>query len=346
MGINVVAKLVKRIAIKLKSLISVSHVWQKKREPLLFVHIPKTAGSSLKSSLADHFKLIFDYGKKSNVTHPMVVKHIFQQNDFFSFTALFSKLCNAVLCGHIKLDKYIDQVNVTNTISFIREPKEQIISHFNHYVTVFDYQGSFDDFLTRQTAKSLQTKYLDYLPLSLMGYVGITEQYNESLIIINQQYNLALQPKQRNINKHKIVTAQNMSAAQLALLTQNNQQDIALYKEACWLHAQRYALLKQNKPWVYGLVKCVKKNRHIMLLGCAYSAQELEPITLEIKKNHQLFKSIVANEYFTEYEKAKFPRGRYVGFSVVLPKNITADDSFGVYVKGTGQQLNYQPLSI
>ena len=57
-------------------------------KPLLFVHIPKTAGTSFRkaySSLIPAHKTYCDYGEESVETSPVIQKWIIEKGDFLAF---------------------------------------------------------------------------------------------------------------------------------------------------------------------------------------------------------------------------------------------------------------------
>jgi len=310
---------------------------------LFFVHIPKTAGSSFRTAFENVEHTYKDYGKGSKSTSNEVQLYAYGNNDLYTLKTIFCDNQDAWITGHVNLSKYINFVPVTNTITFVRKPLDQILSHYNHYVKHHGYDGDLADFLDKPLSKNLQSRNLNFMPLGLIGCVGLTEFYDQSLDIINQQYNLKLEVKKVNVNKTKHFKKSTLDEKLNDKFIKNNKLDLAMYEEAEFLHLQRLSLLKRNQPWTYGFAEI---NQHGALYGCAFQLNYDGPISLSIYLNGVIWKELTAKGFFNGFPKANFPRDRYVGFHLPLQSKVLKEDKVEVYVKGTGQQLTYRPLTI
>ena len=161
-----------------------------KRTPVLFVHIPKTAGTSFRKSLQHEKNIIFDYGSGNPVTSKPIEKHIYEDKDFFSLKCYLQKK-KFDFSGHFFLSKYSSFVFCHQLVSFVRNPLEQTVSHFNHMVKVNGYSESFEYFIESKQYINLQSKYLNGAPISLLGFVGVTECYDTSIDIFNNFFDLS-----------------------------------------------------------------------------------------------------------------------------------------------------------
>jgi hypothetical protein len=308
-----------------------------------FVHIPKTAGTSFRLSLESTFEIVKDYGNNSKSTSSVVQQYSYNENDLFQMEKQLANKQNIFLSGHTPLIKYIDFVPVENTITFVREPLEQILSHYNHYVSHHHFTGTLDDFLEKPFAKNFQSKFIQMLPLGLIGFVGLTEQYDQSIEMINNQYSLDLASKKVNVNKSKQFTEKVLGKDLNNKFLKNNQQDLAMYDEAIFLHSQRMILHRDNKAWTYNSVNI---NQHNVLNGCAFQINNNQAIRLVVKVSNEVLQIIAAKHFYGAYVKANFPRKRYIAFSLPLPKHLTAEDEIDLYVEETGQKLNCNTLRI
>ena len=110
----------------------------------LFIHIPKTAGTSFRKSAEIQYRTIGDYGKHSTHTSEVVKKNCYEKQDFYELLCIFEQQ-NQILSGHFLSQKYVGFVDPRHILSFVRDPLEQVVSHYNHSVTHLEYEGNFND---------------------------------------------------------------------------------------------------------------------------------------------------------------------------------------------------------
>ena len=308
---------------------------------LYFIHIPKTAGTSFREALERSFHVYKDYGEDSKQTSPVIKQYLYDEDDLYSLKKKVLEKNSFCLTGHTSMMKYISFVPIEHTVTFIRKPVEQLLSHYNHFVMLHDYKGELAEFLKKPMNKNLQSRCLQGLPLGLIGYIGLTEKYDESIDIINQQYGLSLGRKKYNVNKSRALIGNELEQHLNERFLEKNKQDIEMYEEAKFLHEQRVNLSKEAKPWTYGYAVISPHNK---LHGCAYRYQSDVPVTLLVNINGKPFKTIIAKEFCGLFVRANFPRERYVGFNIALSKYINSEDVIDIYVEETGQKLNFKPL--
>lgn len=308
-----------------------------------FVHIPKTAGTSFRGAFELTAVTYKDYKNNPRVFSKPINQFIYKDQNFYGFKQLFLKHNVTWITGHVKLAKYIDLVPVTHTITFMRQPMERVISQYQHHVRYHGFTEDLSTFITLPISKNIQSKYVEFMPLNLIGNVGITEKYNDSLFLINQQFGLALSSKSKNTNTKSKTSFDFLDESIKNIIVKNNSRDIELYHEALFLHQARMQFFEKNKTWTYG---CVTINGRGVLQGCAFQYNNDTAINLNITINNEIVSFVVAHEFYTFYAKANFPRERYIGFNFILPKNLTFGDEIDVYVQETEQKLNFKPLRI
>ena len=314
-----------------------------KEKHFFFSHIPKTAGTSFRAAFELTAVTYKDYKNNTKVLSKAINQLIYKNQDFYAFKQCFTKNEIAWITGHVMLDKYIDLVQVTHSITFMRNPVERVISQYQHHVKYHGFTRDLSTFLSLPVSKNIQAKYLGYLPLSLIGHVGITEQYNDSLFLINQQYGFDFSFKNKNINTQSKTSFDALDESLKLAITKQNSRDIKLYHEALFLHESRMSFIKQSIPWTYGYAMV---NRRGVLQGCAYQYNNDVVINLSIKINDKVVKVVAAKGFYSLHPKANFPRKRYIGFNFKLPESIDENDKIDVYVQGTEQKLNFKPLTV
>jgi hypothetical protein len=334
------------IKIKIKALLSKLNTTSKAvsgRGNCLFVHIPKTAGTSFRSGVEDKYNVISDYGINSERTSKKLKEEIYAQLNPYALKTILHNKTSYWLFGHVPLQKYIDFVPVQNTVSFVRSPLKQVVSHYNHFVSHYDFQGNLEDFIKKAGVLNVQHRLLAFLPAGLIGCLGITEEYEDSLLMLNHHLQTKFSIKTINVNTAKHITVDDIDVSLQKLILSESYLDVKLYKEACFIFKQRLEQLKANQSWVYA---CVKINSNDVVHGCAYFADKDDTVILIFHVNNKEIKQTKAQEFYKEYTKANFPRQRYIGFRFDLPKHVSHKDSIDVYVEETGQKINYQPLTI
>ncbi|QIR15128.1 sulfotransferase family 2 domain-containing protein [Shewanella aestuarii] len=306
----------------------------------LFIHIPKTAGTSFRSAISMH-GVYSDYGINSKSTNFEIKRLIYEHNDFYQYKCNFLNSRQQWLCGHVPLVKYIDFVSVRNIFTFLRNPVSHLLSHYNHFVNHKGYEGDLDSFILSRNDVNIQTIYLNYLPLPLIGCVGITEYYADSIDLINKCNNLKLSVDRENVNVSKKLTESNISSEDIVKYTQLLNRDIEYYQQALSLFLQRKEYFKNGKEWVYAYAVV---NNH-SITGCAYFNRSDEYVVLDLIRNGKSIAKLNANSYFSSFPKAVFPRSRYIGFTYPL-ENSSSEDIFDIIVVSTGQKINLEPLKL
>ncbi len=311
-----------------------------KKEKYAFCHIPKTAGTSFRKALEKNYNVISDYGLDNPQTHKLIQSFIYDKNDFHGLIKALNKM-SFFLSGHHSLNKYIDVVGVDKTVTFLRHPLQQVISHFYHHKKYFNEQREIEEFVKISKFKNSQYRLLKSLPLGMLGYIGITEDYSGSVRMINEYLDLEIVSLVENVNSDRATNIESIDDELKANILQLNSLDEALYNEAVWLHEYRKEFAKLNKVWTHGYAKITPKNN---LVGAAYRKDCNKPVNIKIMANNDLVREVLANEFMTEFPKARVPRDRYIRFNVPLGKAVDSSNTIDVVVSDTDQKVNFQPL--
>lgn len=298
----------------------------------MFVHIPKTAGTSFRASLENTQKVVNDYGQNKEHTSDLVGHYIYQQNDIYGLKDALSD--KAIwLCGHMHLNKYLGIVQPENIVAFVREPTARVVSHFNHERRWGHKTITLEEFLRSNRAQNFQHRFLKGLPLTLIGFVGVTEQYSKSLSLIETEMALKVEETKFNANDRKVSDIEDIDEELLALIKAQNQLDEELYQSAKRLMLQREEIARANQPWTYIYAVRDVDGR---LEGVAFRRNESRPVCLELIVNGESREVMVASQHTTLFPEATFPRNRFIGFRSCEP--IKPEKSVVLKVKDTQQQ--------
>lgn len=176
-----------------------------------------------------------DYGEESEITSEPVRRCFYDGNATGDVRALIDELNSAgkaVIIGHFDLDKYMSVFEPDNLLSFVREPLVRACSEYIHRSRDGSYSGSIEMFLESPHRRNKQSEMLRGRPADM--FIGVTERYRDSLIVINRMYQLKLTNKRRNKGPigGGLRLAQSLDERTRQRFYDLNEEDCALYKHA------------------------------------------------------------------------------------------------------------------
>lgn len=170
---------------------------------LLVVHIPKTAGTSLRLALQQSFglaRVARDYGPQSDFTTDAVRRHMYQNPTKSSARGLVSELRNsgyAALVGHFPYSRYGRFFEGERVIAFVREPLERTCSEYLHKTGNGTFQGTFEEFIQLSPQQNLQSRFLHGHSGEM--FLGLTEHYRSSMQSLNERFESRLKTRKVNV---------------------------------------------------------------------------------------------------------------------------------------------------
>lgn len=215
-----------------------------KNNVIVFVHIPKTAGSSLRLGIErakPAHEIVNDYGPEEKTTHPVYGEYFkssegikefsrhFGRKKVFSFGGytLLKAGRKVVLSGHFSPKKYIPVFPIGRFVTFFRDPIDRYLSQYNHRFRKNE-QISFEEFLENSKFHNVQSRQIGDVNWRKFGFVGTTETYEEDLERFRQFSGINVKYVEDNRHKNELIT---LTPSQRALAEKVNAKDIALYEQ-------------------------------------------------------------------------------------------------------------------
>lgn len=212
---------------------------------IVSLHIPKTGGTSFAAVLQRAFpgQVAYLYKPYHPRTHPLLR----ERGKTLEPTVLARLEADGVrvLHGHGALSLYAEAApDLGRVWTWLRDPVERVISSYFYQSSRSERAGSRPEMRDRVVGRSLadyarmpanrnlQSRILGPIQVDSLGFVGITEMFDESLALLGLSRD---RTKMRNINNRR----PEVSEADRELIAHLNQADIALYAQAVDLHNAR-----------------------------------------------------------------------------------------------------------
>ena len=177
-----------------------------RRQALLIIHIPKTAGTSLRVELCKNYsrkKIAMDYGEVSPDTSKWIKKHLYGQGGtrpLNEMREILEQKNVAALIGHFTLKKYQHIFPAEYTAAFVREPLARTASEYLHFQREMNYTASFREFMERADIINRQSKYLANSDDKM--FIGVTEKLQKSIQLFNERFEMDLRHIRTNVARN------------------------------------------------------------------------------------------------------------------------------------------------
>ena len=308
----------------------------------IFVHIPKTAGTSFRKSLDSFFKesnVAKDYGLFFEETNNDIKKYLHQNQDPYAAVSKIKEKDFKFIVGHFKASRYAYQIPVHDFVTILRDPVQRFYSEFQHRSNRhFDkFEGTIEDYCAVEKFCNVQSKMLAGAAWPAFGCVGLTESYNDSVRIINDTLSLDLKYMEVNKRRNDIAKGYSLTTAQIELIKQVNKADVELYEVAKQYFQERMSL-DDDSLFVRGRLEFIKDN---VVSGYAIPPlHNAQAVTVQVLANDHVIGEVIAKEHRKYLSLLGVNRNGYVGFEYDLG-DIPVGAKISARVKETRQLLAY-----
>lgn len=290
---------------------------RKKSTPKIFIHVPKTAGTSFRTAAEARLgrsRILKDYGPESDDTSKAVRNYVYSGNGPEDMSRAISEHNALLVTGHFPLNKYRRLFSLADTATLLRNPVEQVISHYRHQVRHYGHEGTLMEFARRAEYRNVQSQYLANIDPALIGLVGTTESFKEFLSVLNEQWEWALPHRKRNVGKRLRIGRDVVSREEQDEIKCLNEIDGVLYRRASAVFANRW------KGFELGLDSDVRGGiTHARsgdgLQGWALDMRSNEAVTIELLVNGRPWAKIVCDQSSSLFEGWISRRDGQAGFA-------------------------------
>ena len=306
---------------------------------ILFIHIPKTAGTSFRIAAQEYFgkeNTFFDYSPHDDNTSKLVRELIYTEKDLYKFYSTVSQGEHSFMSGHFPTARYAALYDTFNVVTFVREPVAQILSHYNHYKNLHGYEKDLRDFVKEVRFRDIQTKNLHQKDLAFYGFIGITEEYNTSIDLFNSIYGTKLEYKHINVKNEDSLHTEDIDKKTIDLIRRLNAKDIALYDTVCQQFEVRKTLYAKNQPFTYGFIQKITEDQ---ISGMAFQRGNDEAVEIDIYAGDKYLETVLAKNLRPGQVRNNVPRKGFIGFDYIYQGDETLDGELYAFIKATGQKI-------
>ncbi len=210
--------------------------------PLVFVHVPKTAGTSFRYALREQFGdagLAYDYGPQAYETTPLVRRLVHEQPDLPRLREELIAAGVKVLCGHVPAARYADVFGRQNLLVIVRDPVQRLVSEYFHNCRHMGERRPLAEFARDPRFIDHQYRLVSAVAPPDYGFVGLTEHYAETVAAANRRFGWRLRVLEENLGRPSLGAAYELEPALAAEIAGLNRLDLERYRELAAEFARR-----------------------------------------------------------------------------------------------------------
>jgi hypothetical protein len=317
---------------------------------VVFAHLPKTAGTSLRNSLAKALPTsvkIFDYGGDTHlIKGDFVNAFTSNANTAAGILALrqqYRREQRLLFVGHLWVARFLGCFHPASVVTFLREPVDRIVSSYKYHVRFLNYKGSFTEFYETPGQINEQSRMLWGVDLRDLGFVGLTELMPDMLPALSRYLGVELPNRTDNVGRR--FGGPEVDDAVRARILALNDDDVQLYRHV-EANLDTYTNSRARPRPLLARGK-VNHRGDGAFRGWAAAFDPSELVEIEVRVGDEVVHRCYADQFLPAMrEGALAPQG-VGGFTVRLPADmLTAQRPIRFVFAGTDKDLDGSPIKL
>lgn len=342
-----------------------------KIKDVVFVHIPKTAGTSMRNMLSAALPTatkLFEYGVDTASVIPAQRTTVDALEAGTDATTTSGNFINAfasdirtpekiaalrgeaprgqrfLVSSHWPIRHWTCAFHLASVVTFLRDPVERVASSYRMHLRQKTFTGSFAQFYESPDQINVQSRQLSGTDPRDLGFVGLFEFMPDMLAALSQHLGVELQMRRDNgAGRSPRPTID--SATRSRILAQN-EDDLCLYNYVA-ANLDYFTNYRGRPPNISTKLARGKVYRTEggALRGWALAYDPNQLATIEVRVGGQNIQRCYADQFLPWLKKVT-PHG-VGGFETRLPAGLTAGTGpVRVMIAGTEKDLEGSPLSL
>ena len=317
--------------------------------PIIYLHIPKTAGTSFRKSAEQYFgpeRVLSDYGEESPATSDDIRDAFYTAKDVAKLRK--TGVEHSFLTGHFKLAKYREIFPDSPVMTFFRNPVDRVVSEYVHFASHYGFKGDLRDFYIRPHCQNRQHKIMSGCVPADIDFFGITEDYQTSLEMFNKRYGTNFPMVKLNVGKYKDLSGSVATTDELAEIEELNHKDVELYRVATESFNKQTSSEEHSFKTLKRFCGSVGQMSQGKLMGWMVDRESVEPACLAVYINDYELKQFKADVYREDLQRKGIHVNGKCGFSLELNElgKIAPGDRISIRTMDGKFELNNSPLIV
>jgi len=287
--------------------------------PIIYLHIPKTAGTSFRKSAEQYFgpeQVLNDYGEKSSSTSEDIRSAFYTANDVAKLRR--TGVEHKFLTGHFTLAKYREIFPDSPVVTFFRNPVDRVVSEYVHFSSHYDFDGDLREFYTRPQFQNRQQTSMSECTPADIDFFGITEEYEVSLQMFNSRYGTNFPLVKLNVGRYKGLADSVATEDELAEIEELNQKDVELYRTALSQFEKQSSSKEHSFKTMKRFCGSMGQVNQGKLIGWMIDRESVEPANLSVFINGSKRADLTADMYREDVQRKGLHVNGKCGFSLEL----------------------------